>query len=264
MIPSENANPGLVYERYLRVWKNATQLVDNERAKVLRSFISDFAKCRPRIEPLLLETNKRLDQLASERAVFITQERLVCGLGASHPLENGFAFDYGLGVPYLPGSSVKGCARHYARRQLDDATIEVLFGPEEIDETTSRSGKRGDVVFFSAYPKAWPQLDVDVINCHQPAYYGSNPIELVQNADDESRFSLANQDLYNKTLGPVENESPIPVFFLTVKAGTTFVFRCASRLGNNENARQALALLGNALKEFGIGAKTAIGYGVMA
>ena len=261
MIPSGNANPGLVYERYLKVWQNATQLAEKDRATIIRAFIRDFAECRPKIEPLLLETNERLDQLATERAVFTTQERLVCGLGASHPLENGFTFDYGLGVPYLPGSSVKGCARHYARRDLDEATIEVLFGPDEIDETTSNSGKRGDVVFFSAYPEAWPLLDVDVINCHQPAYYSSDPIELVQDAEDESRFRPANHAHQNKAIGPAENESPIPVFFLTVKPGTTFVFRCAGR--SEENARVALDLLGNALREFGIGAKTAIGYGVM-
>ncbi len=39
---------------------------------------------------------------------------LVTGMGMEHPLENGFAFLDPYGVPYLPGSSVKGVVRRAA------------------------------------------------------------------------------------------------------------------------------------------------------
>ncbi|HWO99019.1 MAG TPA: RAMP superfamily CRISPR-associated protein [Methylococcus sp.] len=37
------------------------------------------------------------------------------GLGNEHPLENGFAFLNPYGLPYLPGSGVKGILRQAAR-----------------------------------------------------------------------------------------------------------------------------------------------------
>ena len=49
----------------------------------------------------------RLDALAT--APFTT------GLGNEHPLENGFAFLNPYGLPYLPGSGVKGVLRQAAR-----------------------------------------------------------------------------------------------------------------------------------------------------
>lgn len=64
-------------------------------------------------------------------------------------------------------------------------------------------------------------------------------------------------------MGPIEYESPVPVFFLTVKKGTKFVFRCGSRARDSssrrENVSLALLLVGKGLKELGIGAKTALG-----
>ncbi|MCY3985840.1 MAG: RAMP superfamily CRISPR-associated protein, partial [Candidatus Dadabacteria bacterium] len=81
--------------------------------------------------------------------VFITdkESRFVTGLGRSHPVENGFAWHASLGVPFLPGSSVKGMIRSWAianaSRQIDETTLNRVLG---------EPGRLGEVHFLDAVP----------------------------------------------------------------------------------------------------------------
>jgi CRISPR-associated protein Cmr6 len=62
---------------------------------------------------------------------------------------------------------------------------------------------------------------------------------------------------------PSDNDSPNPINFLTVAAGTEFAFAVGVRRGFDKSlAEQAAKWLKTALYEMGIGAKTAAGYGV--
>ncbi|MBW1963132.1 MAG: hypothetical protein JRJ04_16955, partial [Deltaproteobacteria bacterium] len=69
----------------------------------------------------------------------VTTSPFVTGVGMEHPLENGFAFLSPYGLPYLPGSSVKGVLRKAAeelalmeddadRKGWDIFTLWRLFG----------------------------------------------------------------------------------------------------------------------------------------
>jgi len=113
-----------------------------------------------------------------------------------------------------------------------------------------RDGRfQGDLVFFDAYPSQWPKLCVDVINCHHPQYY--RDIERESEPGNEIKPF------------PSETESPVPVFFLAVDEGTSFIFRIGSRSENLDNLEQGLLLIEQGLGLFGFGAKTAVSYGVM-
>lgn len=62
---------------------------------------------------------------------------------------------------------------------------------------------------------------------------------------------------------PHDAGNPNPITFMTVAAGTTFAFAVGLRPGGDTAAReQAVLWLKDALRELGIGAKTAAGYGV--
>ena len=60
-----------------------------------------------------------------------------------------------------------------------------------------------------------------------------------------------------------ETEDPVPVYFLTVAAGTTWIFRLLSRSGEHA-ARASICFRFGLQKELGAGAKTAVGYGSFA
>ena len=94
-----------------------------------------------------------------------TTARFVTGMGIEHPIENGFAFLTPYGLPYLPGSSVKGVLRRAAEELaliepehrgwtlLDvwwlfgfDAHADMLNGP--------RKGRKDSTVWKEAYERA--------------------------------------------------------------------------------------------------------------
>lgn len=251
----DTANAGLVWARYLDLWSGdardnsapPTLLVGTQRRDVLFKFASDY-NARVTLPQSL--TAKLLEVVHARQTCTLTRlhggghgqeckvtlvSRFATGLGSPHPTEIGFTFDRSIGVPYLPGSSVKGLARAAARLNAEPA-METLFGPDRIDR--DGDGKTGDLIFLDAYPASWPELEVDIINCHHQDYYTK-----------DSSY-------------PSETDDPRPVYFLTVKPGSPWIFRLLSRSG--EHAELGLALLRSGLKELGAGAKTAVGYGSFA
>jgi CRISPR-associated protein Cmr6 len=257
-----DAHAGLVFDRYLPLWEGPPE--SPQRRQLLQP-LKDFADAfgRQADEPLhaglLAEANRRLDRALGmaaadsrgtpgtrcRRVDYVTQGPLATGLGNPHPSDNGFVFDPVLGLPVLAGSGVKGLARAAADLAgLSRERTEALFGPERIE--TEEQAAPGDLVFLNAWPAAWPRLAVDVVNCHHPSYYRG-----LETAGP-------------RPAGPSETDSPIPVFFLTVAADSRFAFRLGSRAGSQANLDEGLRLLDLGLTVLGMGAKTAVGYGLMA
>lgn len=168
--------------------------------------------------------------------VFKTDWRFVTGLGRQHPVENGFSWHHALGVPYLPGSSVKGMVRAWAKRWEEKVSLDDtkrIFGSKNTEYV-------GNVIFFDALPDSCIRLEMDVMTPHYSPYY----------SDGET---------------PGDWYDPVPIPFLTVGSGQTFQFIVAPRRPRNEQSRQdaaqAAEWLKKALKWIGAGAKTAAGYG---
>lgn len=234
------ANAGLVFDRFFRVWGGSAERPDKSedvRAD-LQAFVDDYNTRVGKDDghnALLAEHHRRLDEAIKERGarrVFRTTFRLATGLGQEHPLENGFVFDRVLGVPVLPGSSVKGLLRAYLTLEENEALRDRLLGRQE---------RPGSLVVLPALPARWPRLAVDVVNCHHPDFYAG------------------------KRRDPVDWENPNPVYFLTVDANVDFVFRFTVAAGRQDATAlgEAFDALGQALGTLGIGAKTAVGYGIL-
>ncbi len=204
---------------------------------------------------------------------------LVTGIGESHPHEISMVFDHTTGIPYLPASGIKGVARlayiiDQVLEEKDGTKVvkEEFSGSDEINEKDveglfSHFGShdnRGGIMFLDAYPVTVPSLKADIMTPHYPDYYSNE----------------------NSTTPPADNQGPRPIKFLTIPAGTEFVFRvlideknidaedagedvAAPRCGveyrdaqttHTTHQRHVATIVGAALKE-GVGAKTALGYG---
>ncbi len=193
---------------------------------------------------------------AAANALFSTHEelkltanwRIAIGMGNESVYENGFTFHPTYGIPYLPGTSLKGMTRHWAAAngQGEDLNLMVqIFGN---DNEEKKDFQQGRIIFFDAYPTQLRQdmLQPDIMNNHYPDYYeGKKP--------------------------PADWLSPRPIFFLTMKE-VVFQFllgvipRPAIKEGELDNQtllNTAKRWLENALFESGVGAKTAVGYGRM-
>ena len=236
-----DGHAGLWFDKFCDRWR-----IDESWA--LSSYKEHDKECNPKLEwiagvtqsPIgksdeIEEYVSRLIRLVESRggrfAVFRTESRFVTGLGRSHPVENGFSWHPTLGTPYLPGSSVKGLVRAWAKMEAEppsDTNIrERLFGS---------AGNAGCVGFMDVVPIAPVRLEADVMTPH---YAG-----------------------WNKKEPPGDWMSPTPIPFLTVAAGISFLFALVPcRAVVDDDLGTVMDWLNAAVAWAGGGAKTAVGYG---
>lgn len=183
------------------------------------------------------------------------------GLGNEHPLENGFAFLSPYGLPYLPGSGVKGVIRRAAEELASgewgenkgwtQAAIDNLFGPGENDPDRDDHPHQGALRFWDVFPTPETHikndkalLGVEIMTPHLCEYYQG-------------------------TATPNTSLTPVPIPFLAVVAQSRFGFHVEANLGlmasEFHTTWQNLlhAAFTHAGEWLGFGAKTAVGYGRM-
>ena len=163
--------------------------------------------------------------------------RLIVGLGGEHVQETNMTLHHIYGVPYIPGSAVKGVLRHWwlegnfadgrgkidEDKALENADFLSVFGSQE---------QRGKVQFLDAYPDK-VNFKIDIMNPHYPYYYeGTEP--------------------------PTDHQNPRPINFLTVEKTT---FRFVFLADEQKHLDHLKDRFQKALKIKGVGAKTAVGYG---
>lgn len=243
---SGTANTGLIYDRYAAVWSPPPQCkpADSARVAFFQEIREHLRNRRTEGESLLQQFHARRaalwDAIGAEPVEIALAAPLVSGLGMGHPLEAGFVWDRNLGVPYVPGTGLKGVARAWAEhwQGADESICRRIFGD------TADAGA-GSIIFFSAFPKRIPDLRLDVMNPHFAEYYEAP-----------------------QKVAPADWLSPRPLFFLTVATGTTFIAAVGPRATHDAGPARsgsemntAIGLLRDALANIGVGAKTAVGYG---
>jgi len=215
---------------------------------------------------------------------------MVIGLGAAHPQETSMTLQHIFGIPYIPGSAIKGATSHWFilkefnnlhlstydqilcfanilentdidnrdghdpdnRLSFEDfkkklRSDQILPDPKLYDFLKNGKDKillfqklfgkqenSGKVIFLDAYPIGDIKLKIDIMNPHYPDYYSGKE-------------------------APTDYQSPRPIKFLTIDQ-TKFCFYIASE--ESDLLKATKAYLKEALSEFGIGAKTALGYGI--
>ena len=171
---------------------------------------------------------------------FQTTGPFVTGLGLAHPVENGFLWHHTLGVPYLPGSSIKGMIRAWAKHWLEEsADVDHMFFGRDDKHTDGPSA--GALIIFDALPVKPVQLLTEVITPHVGAW------RMTETPSKEP---------------PADWISPNPIHFLSVERGAEFQFAIAPRNGiSDAYLERAYTYLEDALDWIGAGAKTSSGYG---
>lgn len=168
-------------------------------------------------------------------------------------LESGIALDRTWGVPYLPGSALKGLCAAAANRLSRGPRVAAVAGlacrragpgrgahglPGAVrrrSERRRRALPRRVVDGIPGVATALP-LAADVMTVHHPDYYQRTP---------------------ETAIAPTDFDEPVPVPFLSV-ASASFLVAIEGPAVWCEAAR---ALLSLALEDLGIGAKTSSGLG---
>ena len=247
-----------------------------ERDRWLKQIAAQVTVKNPELAQLIKATYDRWVAMTEGTLQFamFNRSRLIVGLGAKGALEMGITLHHSTGLPYIPGSALKGLARTYAlltlaekggiaQDKLEQFNADLILGKYDdmpnaedyrmifgwgvdgkFNLTTSRAG---DIIFHDAMVYDLSDavdggaiFTLDVMTPHVPKYYRSNGKD-----------------------APTDADSPNPVTFLTVNAGIIFAFAVGSRPGVTDESRKlARKWLRNGLQELGVGSKTAAGYGI--
>ncbi len=228
--------------------------------------------------------------------------RLVVGLGNPSVYETSMTLHHIYGIPYLPGSAIKGVTRSYAilslaeglqepenyydRVALLEKFLETFNLIDELDKDKfpqweavkktiipsvednkkisfseqlykilkgkqtqlqkfqlifGTQDRQGCIIFFDAFPEDF-DIEYDIMNPHYGPYYSDKQ-------------------------PPADYYNPTPIPFLVLKnAQFTFHLGVKNRLISSERKdnllNTALNWLKEALTNYGLGAKTALGYGL--
>jgi CRISPR-associated protein Cmr6 len=228
-----------------------------------KDFLTNINKTKQKMMDSLKESGYLIEQFDLK-----LQWRLIVGLGASHPQETSMTLHHIFGIPYIPGSALKGVSRHYMIWKFVDENeeeLKSLLGKSNFAELLKELNKalekeknltvsvgnisfkdlihifgtqnrQGKIIFFDAYPIEEIKLKIDIMNPHYPDYY-------------------------TKDKPPTDWQNPIPIKFLTVE-DTKFRFYLAAKDKDQNLLNHARKILNDALLNYGVGAKTSLGYGL--
>jgi len=211
---------------------------DKEEDKVARGQL--VAEVAGLAEPAAYDAFYQRWKATLEKHPAVTAEaqvlgRMVIGIGAESVLETSVTLHRTYGVPYIPGSALKGLAAAFARQRMSaigwaaaSSAYNTVFG------TTTAAGY---ITFFDALyvPGSGHKgqaLYPDVLTVHHPKYYA------------------------NAGVAPADWDSPNPVSFLS--ATGRYLIALA---GPDAWVTATFQILRLALAAEGIGAKTSSGYG---
>lgn len=204
--------------------------------------------------------------LIIKQGIYTIDWKLSIGLGNESIYETAITLHHIYGIPYVPGSALKGIVRSYlilekfsknengdidlknaeSRALKDQGFCDVFGCPKESFYGESRQGR---VVFFDSLPLSSPRIEPEIMNSHFDEYYSDS----------------------SNTVPPADYHDPKPIFFLVVK-DTKFEFTVGVKNTDNKSIQKgvfreetplsvAYDWMKKALNEHGIGAKTSVGYG---
>ncbi|MCS1410350.1 MAG: hypothetical protein M2R45_03542 [Verrucomicrobia subdivision 3 bacterium] len=228
-----------------------------------------------------------------EKPIFAQlQSRLMVNMAGGVMENAGLCLDR-FGLPFIPGSAVKGCARRMAiqllREQREDgkineALITTLKEAALVFGWTQQDWEEKSSDFAYALGEKWGEVSGIVRNHLPDSFAGSvsflpahlvdglASVKLPDSFPKPPEFGKLELDIVtchhskyyrgdNKDVA-TDDEDPNPVVFPAVAAGHVFAFHVMPlRNGGTQLTEQARAWLRKGLSLFGLGAKTNAGYG---
>ncbi|KAF2956647.1 hypothetical protein AS160_04435 [Marinitoga sp. 38H-ov] len=154
-----------------------------------------------------------------------TKTPFLIGAGIPSIDEVGFYWSRNLGLPIIPGTTLKGAFRKFL--ELKNSTfIDSIFGKED---------NKGDAIFLDTIPIDNIELGKEFQAPHFQNYYSKNK---------------APNDIYN----------PVPINYLSVFKGK-FRLDIIIEKNNDEIFKEIESNIKEFLEFYGLGAKTSMGYG---
>lgn len=258
----ESANPSMVFS----FGADLASLGDaNEKDAFFKKLAQ--AGSTPAYQAAVEEWVEGLKAIGATVQTWRLETPLVVGMGGKGLYEVGFTWLYPYGVPWLPGSGLKGLLRAAA---ADLWGIIPLLTPERYRPDMSDEELKKE---FGSEPeweilKAWSEIFGSTDGAAAVDCYGMRPRfgtkilrtdVLTPHASGYYRAQKTFKGWKEKVPPPAGKDDPVPVKFVTAKP--TFEYVSAYACADPRLAREIAAVLKHALVEMGAGAKTTAGFG---
>ncbi len=185
--------------------------------------------------------------------------KLTLGMGSGSVYNTSMTLHHIYGVPYLPAQSIKGAFRSYIVQtyfadelfsekynKYSDFEEEVLYKTSWFVDIFGSNDQQGKVIFFDAFSKDF-KIIKDIMTPHYKDYYGDN----------------------KNRVAPTDTQDPQPIKFLALQNASFEIYFASKENIEIEDGifkgKKILELIKDelsvSLEIFGIGGKTAVGYG---
>ncbi len=251
----EGSNIGWLYYRHLYDGVDKKRIPEktlkDKIDQMLRFKLDSYSKVVPETYSAVMANEFQSFSLRTIYPGLLIGSGLSHGIKSKEDIKIGFAFDHTTGLPYIPGSSIKGvletmfpkekddkykCKMEYIRGILKDVLEGTDVEDEGVDSLTKRifSDSGDGVVFMDAFPKC---------------------------DEDKGEHKFLGDDFITPHKNPFK--SPIPIRFLKVREGVTFdfYFKFSNKLSCRFDNEVLLKLFKRIILDIGLGAKTNVGYG---
>jgi CRISPR-associated protein Cmr6 len=229
----KESNYGLYHNKFFNQWNEMLNDLDKNE------WLKEIPEGGLGNEDLIKEYNLRQQKhIESKEGILINLQsisKLLIGFGNSHPVENSLTFHHTLGIPYIPGSSLKGAVKSFCLNYLnvENSLVNNIFGC-----SNNKSIGLGSIHFLDIIPSKKIQLVKDIMTPHYNQYYQSS-----------------------KNI-PGDWYAPNPIRFVAIKEQSRFQ---TGIIPKNSNAKENLEIVEKwmieTLETSGLGAKTSVGYG---
>nr|WP_269669546.1 type III-B CRISPR module RAMP protein Cmr6 [Paenibacillus sp. GSMTC-2017] len=177
--------------------------------------------------------------------IFESTSNLWIGTGSHSILDTMLSLHRIYGVPYIPGTALKGVAAHYCHSYLGLQNEKFLQGGEWYTILFGSQDQQSFIYYYDAFPTpetVAASLRRDIMTPHHTEYNMSSAGQ-ARNA-------------------PRDDDSPVPHLFMSAKADFNVMLSCE----NNDDAGRewlnaAKRILIQAIQQEGVGGKTNVGYG---
>jgi len=254
--PYDGSNIGWLYYRHLYDGADKKEGIHEKTLKdkidqMLRFKLDSYSKVIPETYSAVMANEFQSFSLRTIYPGLLIGSGLSHGIKSKEDIKIGFAFDHTTGLPYIPGSSIKGvletmfpkekddkykCKMEYIRGILKDVLEGADVEDEGVDSLTKRifSDSGDGVVFMDAFPKC---------------------------DEGKGEHKFLGDDFITPHKNPFK--SPIPIRFLKVREGVTFdfYFKFPNKLSCRFDNEVLLKLFKRIILDIGLGAKTNVGYG---
>jgi CRISPR-associated protein Cmr6 len=290
---NQSSNLSLALNKYVK-WEKDLK-INKDFLKTAAPIDSNFSNSIHLRYLNILNTIKKYYMFDSFKAQI--DWRMTVGLGAENVHETSMTLHHIYGIPYIPGSALKGIARNAAVEELCDETSEetdvmdALLDMPDISEVKDEKEKiiaikkagrvqRPDKSHVNVKEETigkiigtWEKYDI-ARNVFGSQTYSGKVIFFDTYPEGEVKIvpdimTPHYPDYYNKNEAPGDWQSPNPISFLTVEETSYYFCLAMKNKHDDHNDREkdskylnyATNWLKTALQNYGIGAKKSVGYG---